>query len=310
MTPTEMFDSVGSAAARLGDLDGRFLALALVLQLGNLVLRSLAWRNVVAAAYPDRCVPLLGVAASYAAGVAANSFLPARGGEAVKVALLRTQVARSSVATLAAAGSVVLVFDTALAGVLLGCAWLLGAVPAFPAPPVLADHAAVKVLVGLVLVAAAVVLGRRLLVRAPERVRRLWAQLRQGTAILGDPGRYARSVATLQLGAWTCRIGVAFALLSAFGLPATVQLAALVVVVGGMSTLVPATPGGMGTQQVMIVYLLHETVSTAHALAFSIGMQATITAVNTMIGLAAIMVVFRTVRPASAVRAVARATRR
>jgi uncharacterized membrane protein YbhN (UPF0104 family) len=310
MNPTAALDSIGTAAGRLGDLDGRFLALALALQLGNLLLRSLAWRNVVAAAYPDRRVPLLGVAASYAAGVAANSFLPARGGEAVKVALLRTQVERSAVATLAAAGSVVLLLDSALAGVLLGCAWLLGAVPALPAPPGLADHAGMKVIAAVVLVAAGVLLGRRLLVRAPQRVRKVVAQLRQGAAILGDPGRYVRTVATLQLAAWGCRIGVAFALLSAFGLPATLQLAALVVVVGGMSTLVPATPGGMGTQQVMIVYLLHETVSTAHALAFSIGMQATITAVNTMIGLAAIMVVFRTMRPAAAVRAVARTARR
>jgi hypothetical protein len=73
---------------------------------------------------------------------------------------------------------------------------------------------------------------------------------------------------------------------------------------------VPATPSGVGTQQVMIVYLLHETVSTAHALAFSIGMQARITAVNTLIGLTAMMLIFRTVRPVAAVRAVARATGR
>ena len=310
MDPAQALDYIGAAAGQIGDLDGRFLALALVLQLANLVLRSLAWRNVVAAAYPDRSVPLLGVAASYAAGVAANSFLPARGGEAVKVALLRTQVPRSSVATLAAAGSVVILLDTALAALLLACAWLLGAVPALPAPPMLADHAAVKVLAAAAGVLLAVTLGRRLLAHAPGRVRRVTGQLRQGVAILGDPARYARSVASLQLAGWGCRIGVAFAVLAAFGLPATVQLAVLVVVVGGMSTLVPATPGGVGTQQVMIVYALHETVSTANALAFSIGMQAGVTAVNTLIGVTAVMLIFRTVRPWAAARAFAAARRR
>jgi uncharacterized protein (TIRG00374 family) len=307
---SEALEYVGEAAGRIADLDTRFLVLALALQLGNLALRSFAWRNIVVAAYPDRRVPLLGVAASYAAGVAANSFLPARGGEAVKVALLRTQVPRSSVAALAAAGSVVLVLDTVLAGLLLVCAWLLGALPAFPAPPLLVDHAAVKLVAAAVAIALGATLGRRLLARAPERIRGVAAQLRQGVAILGDPVRYLRSVASLQLGAWACRIGVAFALLAAFGLPATLQLAALIVVVGGMSTLIPATPGGVGTQQVMIVYLLHETVSAANALAFSIGMQATITMVNTLIGITAVMLIFRTLRPLAAVRAASRTTRR
>lgn len=308
MSP-DALEYVGAAADRVAELDGRFLVLALALQLGNLACRSLAWRNIVAAAYPDRRVPLLGVAASYAAGVAANSFLPARGGEAVKVALLRTQVPRSSVAALAAAGSVVLVLDAVLAALLLVFVWLTGAIPAFPLPPLLADHAAVKAVAGVAAALLAVILGRRVLARAPGRLRAVSAQLRQGVTILGQPGRYLRTVASLQAAGWACRIGVAFALLGAFGLPASFQLAALIVVVGGMSTVVPATPGGIGTQQVMIVYVLHETVSAANALAFSIGMQATVTAVNTLIGLTATMLIFRTLHPVGAVRRAVRARR-
>jgi uncharacterized membrane protein YbhN (UPF0104 family) len=308
MTP--LWDTFAATAAGIGDLDARFLAVALALQLGNLALRSLAWRNVLAASYPDRPVPLLGVAASYAAGVAANSFLPARGGEAVKIALLRTQVSRSAVATLAAAGSLVLVVDTLLAGVALGCAWALGAVPALPPPPGLPAAGGVQVAVAGVALLALGLLAARLARRMPARLRALRSQIGRGFAVLRQPALYLRSVVSLQVAAWGCRVGVAFAMLSAFGLPATVEMAALVVVVGGMSTLVPATPGGIGTQQVMLVYLLHETVTTAHALSFSVGMQAAITALNLSIGLAAAMVVFRTMRPVTAVRAVAAARRR
>jgi uncharacterized membrane protein YbhN (UPF0104 family) len=107
-------------------------------------------------------------------------------------------------------------------------------------------------------------------------------------------------------GAWTCRIGVAFALLAAFGLPATLPLAGLVVVAGGMSTLVPATPGGAGTQQLLIVLVLQQTATAASALAFSIGMQVGLTAVNTAIGLLGMLLVVRTLRPAE-VRAALRA---
>jgi uncharacterized membrane protein YbhN (UPF0104 family) len=120
---------------------------------------------------------------------------------------------------------------------------------------------------------------------------------------------YLLRVVPPQLGAWACRIGVAFALLAAFDLPATVPLAALVVVAGGLSTLVPATPGGAGTQQLLIVYALSTTASAAQALSFSIGMQAGITVVNTLVGLAGLALILRTVRP-SAVLAVVRDTRR
>ena len=111
-----------------------------------------------------------------------------------------------------------------------------------------------------------------------------------------------RSVVTLQLAGWARRTGVAFCLLAAFGLPATVPLAVLVVVAGGLSTLAP-TPGGAGTQQVLLVYALQQTASTAAALSFSVGMQVGITTVNTIIGLTALMFMFRTLRTVAAVRA-------
>lgn len=62
----------------------------------------------------------------------------------------------------------------------------------------------------------------------------------------------------------------------------------------GVSTLVPLTPGGAGTQQVMIAFALSEAAAASIVLSFSIGMQAGITAVNALLGLVAAMVAFRT----------------
>ena len=73
-----------------------------------------------------------------------------------------------------------------------------------------------------------------------------------------------------------------------------------------MSTLVPATPGGAGTQQLLIVVALQQVASATSALSFSIGMQVGVTVVNTLVGLAAITLVFGTLRPA-AIRAGLRA---
>src|SRR5687767_7521162 len=124
---SDVMTVVGSLAAaavdRLGSIDGRWLLLALAAQLAHLLLRSLAWRNAIAAAYPEQRVPYAGLGAAYLAGVALNSFAPARAGEAAKIALARMQVPRSSVATIAAAGVVVLVVDLAMTATLGTMAW-------------------------------------------------------------------------------------------------------------------------------------------------------------------------------------------
>ena len=243
-------------AARAAELDPRFLALALAFQLVNLGLRALAWRNVLAAAYRGRHVPVLSIGAAYAAGVALNAVMPARGGEAAKVLLVRTRIPGSSVATIAASSSVLLILDTVLGIALVSGAAALGMLPTPPLPSV--PWPALLALVPLLAVAAVVVR------RFAPRLRGVGKQLRQGVAILGTPGAYVRRVAAPQLGAWLCRVGVAASLLAAFGLTAPLTAAALVVVAGGLSTAVP-TPGGIGTQQALVVVALHGWVSASGA---------------------------------------------
>lgn len=285
---------IADALSRVGGLDVWLLTLALVFQLGNLALRSLVWRTVLAAAYPDRSVPLLSVAGAYAAGVGLNAFTPARGGDVAKAILVRTRIPGSSLATIAATMTVVALFDAVLGISLLGAAWATGSapgLPALPSPFVLAGAA----------VAAAAAVG--LLVRGPlaSRLAGFRERVRRGGAILRKPGVYLTRVVPLQLAAWTCRVGVVLALLGAFGIDAGLMTAALVVVLGGMSTAVPV-PGGGGAQQVTVAYALGQTVSTAAAVSFSLGMQLGVSIVNVLVGLTAAMLMFRTLRPGHAVR--------
>ncbi len=286
-------------------MDLRFVSIALAFQLGNLVLRSLALRNVIAAAYPEKRITVVSVGAAYAAGVAANSFMPARGGEALKLALLRMRIPGSSVPTLAAAGAILLLLDGIIGVGLAVVAWWAGLIPQLPGLPAVPTPAAAlhhPIVAGLVVLGVMIVLA---LLAGPlrKRVRQLRERVAQGAAILRSPLRYLRQVVLVQLGAWGCRIAVVYFLLAAFGLPATVSVAAVVVVASGISTLVPVTPGGAGTQQALLVYVLQTSVTAAAALSFSVGMQVGITAVNTLIGLAALMLIFRTMRPVAALRA-------
>jgi uncharacterized membrane protein YbhN (UPF0104 family) len=200
------------------------------------------------------------------------------------------------VATIAATLSVLVALDVAIGTILMLVVGLTGAVPldfggaldrAATAAPIAAGVAGV--------VAVAVFLLRR-------RLGTLVGRLRQGGAVLRTPARYVRAVALPQLAAWCCRVGVVLCLLAAFGLPATLALAVIVMVVAGASTVVPLTPGGAGTQQVMLAVALSQTASAAAVVSFSLAMQASVTLVNALLGVAAAMAMCRTLRPVRAVR--------
>ncbi len=297
MTP---FDQLGAAAqdavSRVGELDGRFLLPALALQLATLGFRAVAWRNILAAAYPEQRIRVGSIACAYAAGVALNAFAPARGGEALKVLLARTRIPGSSVTTIAGSLTVVFAFDVVLGIGLMGMLFGVGALPGLPGLPPLG---LVPVLVGGLLVAAVAV---ALLVR-PDAVRGLLGRLAQGLAVLRSPRRYVTTVIPFQLAAWGCRVGVVFLVLHAFHIDVGPMTAVLVLVLSGASTAVPV-PGGAGTQQVLAAYALQGATSLAGAVSFSVGMQVGVTVVNTLVGVIATMVLFRTLRPLAAMRAV------
>lgn len=300
--------SVGGHFERV---DPRLIVLAVVFHVTNHVLRSLAWRNVLAAAYPDRTIPLVGVTAAYTMGVALNAVLPARGGDAAKLALVRTRITGSSVATIASTMTVLVLFDLVAATLLVLVIALTGMIPFAPKlpleglPHLLVTHAFTVAAGATLATLAAIAALRRL--RGP--LTNLLARARQGGAILRTPARYARQVVAVQGAAWGCRIMVVFFLLQAFGLPATVPTAALVMVLCGASTLVPLTPGGAGTQQLILTYALVQAASAALVLSFSVGMQVGITAVNAVLGLIAAMVAFRTAHPIAALRSSVRLAR-
>ena len=64
-----------------------------------------------------------------------------------------------------------------------------------------------------------------------------------------------------------------------------------------LSTLVPATPGGIGTEQALLVYAFRDIgVARSTLLAFSVGMKIVLTVVNVVVGFAAIFLTLGTVR--------------
>src|SRR5215207_7035537 len=85
----------------LAAVEWQFLALALALHLVRLLFRAVAWRTILRAAYPGERVRFRSVFGAYMAGVGVNSVVPARGGDLVKLYLIKHRLPEASYATLA-----------------------------------------------------------------------------------------------------------------------------------------------------------------------------------------------------------------
>jgi Lysylphosphatidylglycerol synthase TM region len=295
-----LLNALTGSAQRLSHMHVGWLVLGLALQASSLGLRGFAWRNIVRGAYPGRRVPVVGIGAAYIAGVAANCVLPAKAGELVKIGGARLQVERSDAATLAGSLGVLSLLDLCIGAAITVTVLLTGAVPGLdPTRALSAPGWAVPVVLATL---AATVVASRL-----PPARRLGARLRSAaaaaTAVVRRPREYALRVALPQAAAWACRLGVAASLLAAFGLRPTPGSAAVVVVAGGLAGLVPGSPGGLGAQQLLLVYALGATAAAGSIVTFSVGMQLALTLLQVVLGIGAAMVAVRVANPLRAVRA-------
>lgn len=84
--------------------------------------------------------------------------------------------------------------------------------------------------------------------------------------------------------------------LKAFGLPADVGNALRVQVTQSLSTILPITPAGIGSEQALIVHVLSGQASRAALLSFSVGMKFALSVSSLVLGSVAIWLMLRTLR--------------
>ena len=293
--------AVGAYGDRFGDTHLLPLAIALVLHLASLMVRAGVWRGILTAAFPDRQVSFRSAAWSYLAGVGANVVAPFRGGDVVRVVAVRRELGGdASVTTIVST----LVAETAF-GAFVIAAMVAGTIGLGWLPPIvhLPDAKAFEfsfyarhyLLVAIVL--AVITLGAVASAEwAMHHLRGFWQRATAGLRILRSPGRFAKVVAAPQLVDWALRVGTAYALLAAFGIPTAVRYAVLAVVIDSVSTALPFTPGGVGAQQGLLAFGLSGAAGSSQVMAYSIGAQAVILAFNVVVGMIAIFVLFGHVR--------------
>jgi uncharacterized membrane protein YbhN (UPF0104 family) len=272
-------------------------AIALLCLAAMQLARAWAWRNVLRAAYPDKRISFLPLAAAYLAGAGINAVVPAHAGDVTKVFLVKRQIPDSSYPAVTSSFLVQTVFDTAVGVLVLLYAITQGLLPPLPRIPDLpafeisfwAEHPkTLAITVGALLLAGTV--GVYMLA---HRVRRFWARVRQGVVILAEPNRYLREVAAWQGVGWLCRFAAFWFFLEAFGIGGSVSNVLLVMSVQAIANVVPFTPGGAGAQQALLVATLTGPSRTA-VLSFSVGTQIAMAAWSVVLGFAAILLVFGT----------------
>ena len=274
------------------------LGAAVVLQVVRLGLRARAWQNIVRAATPGTHVPYASIFGAYVAGVGVNSVAPARGGDVVKVYLAKHRLTEPSYPTLASTLIVETLFDFVVATGLFLYALTLGLLPGVPDLPKLpafdwsfvVEHPRLAAFLGCVVLGGVILL----IAWASRRVTAFKENVARGFLILGDREAFLKQVVSWQAGSWIVRAFSVYFFLRAFHIDAGVHTVVAVLVVQGLSTLLPFTPGGAGTQQAVLVFALKGAASRSALLAFSVGMQLVTVAVNVVLGFGAVAVMLRT----------------
>jgi uncharacterized membrane protein YbhN (UPF0104 family) len=297
---SEFFHALEVFFDHLAAVKWHALGIALAFHVLKITVRTFAWGNILRAAFPGSRVRRRTVFCAYVAGVGVNSIAPARGGDVVKLYIARHGIPGSNYATLTSSLAVETLFDFFVASTLFLWALQLGVLPSLDVLPSLPNvdwtwilrHRGLGAVFGFVLVLLAL-FGGAWLVRHIKELRR---RLASGFAILGDRRRYLIQVVSWQALSWVFRFAGIWWFLTAFGIPATVENALLVLVVQSLATLLPFTPGGAGTQQGLTAYILRFKASTTALLSFSVGMNIATTATNVVLGFGAIFLTLRTIR--------------
>jgi len=295
-----VLDGVDAFLDQIGSVDFLPLALAIGCHLLKMACTSRAWRNVLAAAYPESRVPWVPIYGAYLAGVGINAIIPARAGDAVRIVLAHRAIPGSTYTTVVSSTLVLSFFDMFAASIFLGWALSTDQLPgldvlarfeSFDFAWILARPLLLDLVIAAVIVAAGVI-GFWI----AGHVADFREHVGQAFRVLSPPTRYLGRVATWQAADWGLRILTIWFLLDAFNIPQTLENAALTQVSSSVATLFPITPAGVGTEQAFLLYVLSGVASASVLLAFSVGAKLTLTLTNIVAGFTAIALTLRTVR--------------
>ena len=294
---SSFFDAIGSFFDSLSRVGWGPLFIGAVAFVIYLTLRARAFFHTLRAAYPTERIAFRRIWGAYIAAYGFNNVIPARGGDVIKLFLVKQSIPHATYPAVGAAICVEAIFDAVMAVFILTFAFSQGV---FPKPPDFAKLGAFDLsffaghprftLFALTFLGVASLVAFAVL---SQRVKAFWARVRQGLTILRDRRRYAREVFAYQFAGWCFRFLAFWMLLEAFNVGGSVRNVLLVLGVNAVAAVVPFTPGGAGVQQALLVKVFAGSAAGATVAAYSVGQQIVIAATTLAVGFVALVVIFR-----------------
>ena len=263
----------------------RWIALAVVINLLSIVVRSVAWKIVIDQAVPPPPPRNRSVFAAFSIGLLANAALPGRVGEIARVIVLNRRMRRrpGNWATLLGTVFAHRLFDVVVAVCLVVFVVYTARIPDWARPAL-----SIALGIGLGLLAAALLVSRRRTRSSFEDlspVRRALSMGRQGLTVLKRPGAAIGALA-FQAVAWAAQLVAVWVVFRAFDIHAPIEAAALVLVIMNLVFVFPLWPGNVGLLQAAVALsLLPYGVGYARGFAYGIGLQAVEAGVGILLGL-------------------------
>jgi uncharacterized membrane protein YbhN (UPF0104 family) len=293
---SEVFGAIGDFFASIASVELVPLVVGLTCFVAYLTIRSRGFFNVLRAAYPAETFQWRRIWGAYIAAYGFNNIIPARGGDVIKVFLVKTSIPRSTYPAVTASMFVEAVFDASIAIPILIFAFTQGV---FPKPPDFANLGAFDLSfvfanfsATLFVLTVLMVVGLVAFAALSERARRFWARVRQGLVILSDRRRFFREVWLVLFVAYLFRLAAFWMLLEAFHVGGSVRNVLLVHGINAVAALMPFTPGGAGVQQAFMVKVFAGSAAAATVAAYSVGQQIAIAVVCLAVGFAALFKIF------------------
>jgi uncharacterized membrane protein YbhN (UPF0104 family) len=300
-------------AERAVSLNPWWILAGVVLYELSQVVRTRGWFNILRAAYPDSDeLRARDVTAAYLVGAGVNSIVPARGGDFLKLFLVRRRVPGARYSTLLATFGPETLPEIALSAGLVIWALTHGFLPVPVSAGELPEFDVSFVIVHPLLSAAAFAAGAAVLfalVRfGRHRARRVAANMRQGCEILRTPRRFVLGVGGWQALSRLVRLAAMVCFMEAVGLPVTVETAILVMAAQSAGRIVPFAPVSAGLRVAMLAYgfpaLTDQPVDVASITSFWFTAGAVHLVGGLLISLGILCATFGTVSPRKALAAV------
>jgi uncharacterized membrane protein YbhN (UPF0104 family) len=300
-------------ADRVVELNPWWLLAGVVLYELSQVVRTRGWFNILRAAYPD-CDELRArdVAGAYLAGAGLNGVIPARGGDFLKLFLVRRKLPRARYSTLLATFGPETLPEIFLSAGLVIWALAHGFLPVPLSPSELPEFDVSFVMFHPMLSLAIAAVSTLVLIVVVRWVRRharaVGERLKQGCAILKSPRQFILGVASWQALSRLVRLGAFICFMKAVGLPVTFDTAVLVMAAQSAGRIIPFAPVSAGLRVAMLSYgfaaLTHTPVDVASITSLWFTAGAVHIVGGLLISIGILCTTFGTVSPRKAIAAV------